>query len=282
MSTRPRLSLRDAVDDVGWVWLTFASLVSAPSILSLLQMIFEHRYVEALQWIVDGYNDILAVVGGAIEPHVRPAIEWLNARLDWRLELHGHWRPLFVVTMLIGLGAIRNAWQHGFYGLALRYGAGLTLGALLGALIAGLAPLDGEWRWQGLAAAAPVTMAYAATGLQQLITARSATLRAWHVAGALIAVALLTFAVGAGLSFVPGMSDGAGLLSVGILVLYLGLSNLLIALFRRDLTESFAGASGDALQVYQARYGLLTLGGFIAAGLIVAADAVLKLLLGWG
>jgi len=276
MSKPPAVTLRDALDDVGWFWLTFTSLVSAPSILSLAQMIFEHRFVEALQWIVDGYNDILAFMGGAIEPLVRPVIDWLNQALNWRLELYPHWRPLFVVTMLVGAGAVRNAWQLGAYSVAVTYGAGWTLGALIGALGAGLAPLGGMWWSQGLAAAAPVAMTYAATGVQQIVFSRHAFLRWPHLIGAVAFVSLLTFAVAAGLSFAPGLSDGAGVLTIGLLVLYLGVSNLWIAFFHRRLTETWTGTSSDATQVYQARFGLLVVGGFLAAALIVAADAVIR------
>ncbi|MGD9968363.1 MAG: hypothetical protein AB7T59_17720 [Hyphomonadaceae bacterium] len=276
MSGRPALTLRQALDDVGWFWLTFTSLVSAPSILSLVQMILEHRFVDALQWIVDGYNDILAVVGGAIEPLVRPVIDWLNQTLNWRLELYPHWRPLFVVTMLVGAGAIRNAWQLGAYGVAVSYGLGWLLGALLGALTAGLAPLDGAWWSQGFAAAAPVAMTYAATGIQQVVFARHAFLRWPHLIGAVAFVGLATFGLAAGLSFAPGVSDGAGVLTIGLLVLYLGVSNLWIGLFRRDLAEAWIGTRSDATPVYQARFGLLVLGGFFAAALIVAADAIVR------
>lgn len=281
MSAREQLRATDVLHDVGWFWLTFASLVSAPSLLSLAQMVFEHRFTDALQWIVDGYNRILAVVGSAVEPLARAALAWLNEVLHWRLELHPHWRPLFIVTMLVGAGAIRNAMQFGAYRLAVVYGAGLTLGALLGALAAGLAPLDGAWWSQGFAAAAPVGMAYAGTGLQQLALARSpGASRGWQVAGAVAMVSLATFGLGAGLSFLPGLSEGAGVVTVAILVFYLGISNVFIGLFRRDLTERYAGVRSEGMQIYQVRFGLLTLGGFFAAGLIALADAVIRWLAG--
>jgi hypothetical protein len=48
--------LRAALRDFGWFYGLFALAVSAPSLLSLLQAILDHRLVDALQWIVDGYD----------------------------------------------------------------------------------------------------------------------------------------------------------------------------------------------------------------------------------
>jgi hypothetical protein len=95
-----RLTLDDALKDFGFFYALFVFLVSGPSWLSLLQMVFiEHRLVDALQWIVDGYNQIVGVLGAVIEPLLQPAINWLNGAFDWRLVLMPHWRPLALLSL---------------------------------------------------------------------------------------------------------------------------------------------------------------------------------------
>lgn len=100
-----QITLGDAIKDLGWFSWLFAIVVAGPSILSILQAVFvEHRLIAAFQWIVDGYNAIVSVLGAVIEPLVQPLINWLNEQLDWRLTLHPFWRPAFVLGM-IGVGA---------------------------------------------------------------------------------------------------------------------------------------------------------------------------------
>ena len=272
------VTLKEAYDDIRWAWVTFVSLINAPSILSLLQMIFEHRLIDALQWIVDGYNDIVGQLGAIVEPLVRPFLAWLNARFDWSLELYPHWRPLFLLLAVMASSGIRNAWRFGARAVAITHGLGVIGGALVGALAAGLLPLDGSWWSQGLAAAAPVTAFYAFAGAQQLLTSPNSALRWWHLALLIPVVGGLMFAIGAGVSFVPGLSTGAGILALGLLVLAVGLSNLWGGLFRSDWRQTYLQRDFAGAQRYQIQFGLTAVGGFVAAGLIVAADAIVKML----
>lgn len=272
-TAQPRpLTLRGALADLGWFSVVFSALVSGPSVLALLQMVFvEHRLIDALQWIVDGYKGIAAIVGAALEPAIAAAVAFVNAFFDWRLELHAHWKPLFLLTAVMATAGAREAWrerkQYSGHVFAL---AGLGLGALVGAAAAGLAPLDGRWWMQGLAAAAPLGLAFLGMTLAFLgVTIFVRVQDAFALTAQALVVgflfAALAFLLGAGMSFVPGLSRGAGVLSVAITMVAFAVANLASGLARTDR--------------YLARAGLTMLGGFVTAGMIVAADALVKLLI---
>jgi hypothetical protein len=290
-----RLTLKQALDDLGWFWAIFTSLVNAPSILSLLQMVFlEHRLIDALQWIVDGYNDIAAQLGAWCEPVLQPVWDWLNTTFGWSLSLMPHWRPAFILTMLLVLAFVRQSWRHsanvgkrgwsptatpqaarGQIGIA---AIGLGVGALLGAVATGLIPLDGRWWVQGLAAGMPILITFAAaeiieTVLRNLDFAgrkrrRAMGLSPWSFDTLMLQAGLvlgaLAFGLGAAISFIPYVAAGAGLLSLGALVFAAGAMTLLQGLSKGDRMWS--------------RVGLTVLGGFVVAGIILAADAAVKLL----
>jgi hypothetical protein len=274
------LTLRDALDDLGWFYATFSSLVGGPSFLSLLQMVFEHRLVDALQWIVDGYNQITATVAAWVEPAFAPLIAWINARFNWELDLHEHWRPLFLLGMVMVVGRARGFFRDAPAEAAV-VGATTALGALLGALIAGLMPLSGGPWMQGIAGAAPVAAIFM---LMQIpialwpssrrideLTGIKTTLRSRlrdfaRTIGETAVLSAIVFAIAAGVSFIPGLSTGAGILTLGGLVLLVGLETLRASLSKES--PSYAGA----------RMGLIVLGGFLTAGLILFADLIIKLL----
>lgn len=240
--------------------------------LALLQMVFvEHRLIDALQWIVDGYKGIAAVVGAVLEPALAAALRFLNAVFDWRLVLHEHWKLLFLLTAVIATAGAREAWrerkQYSGHVFAL---AGLALGALVGAAVAGLAPLDGRWWMQGLAAVAPLGLAFLGMTLAFVVVtifvrvkdALTLTVQAL-VVGVLFAG--LAFLIGAGVSFLPGLSRGAGVIAIAATLIAFAAANLATGLVRSDR--------------YLARAGLTMLGGFLTAGMILAADAVAEQLI---
>lgn len=265
-----RLTLRKALDDLGWFYATFSSLVGGPSLLALLQMVFvEYRFVDALQWIVDGYNDILAVLGNAVEPLLAPLIAWLNALLDWRLELQPHWKPLLMLMMVLVVSMGRTSLRQGF-----RWGEALLMlaqgaGALLGAIVAGLTPIDGDWAVQGFTAAAPLLSSFLLFAptfalLAFLIPAARSQLLA--TAGFVlrfgVVLATLAFVLGAAVSF--GLRSGAGLATLAVLIFWFASFLIRFGLWRQSAPD--------------VRAGLTMIGGFLTAGLIVAADLIIKLI----
>lgn len=72
------------------------------------------------------------------------------------------------------------------------------------------------------------------------------------------------FGLGAAISFIPSLGVGAGLVSLGALVFAAGGMTLLQGLSKGDRMWS--------------RVGLTILGGFVVAGIVLAADAVVKVL----
>lgn len=157
--TKPeRLTLSEALKDFGWFSIVFAVTVSGPSVLSLLQSVFvDHRLVDALQWIVDGYHRLVAVIGAIFEPIVLPFVEWINRLLDVELHLQEYWKALFVLEMVFVVGVARTAWRNGQRLVTLAYGLTCGMGALIGAVASGLVEADGAWGAQGLIAMLPIT-----------------------------------------------------------------------------------------------------------------------------
>jgi hypothetical protein len=274
---KARLTLPEALEDLGYFWGLFATFVGAPSILTLFQMIFvEHRLIPALQWIVDSWNELMALLGAAVEPVLQPLVDWINAQFDWSLTLDPVWRPLFTLGLVFAMAAFRAAWPGAKSAHIARAAVvstfffGVTgFCALAGAVAASLIPNQSVWWSQGLIAAAPTTMFVFGAGLG--LTGGVALVSKWGAAMGTFVVfcvaslvfGLIAFAVAATLSFIPAIAHGAGLLGLCGLVL----ANGLIAL-RGGLRRSV---------LVMTRAGLITLGGFMAAGLILIADVVVKM-----
>jgi len=277
---KARLTLPEAVEDLGYFWGLFSTFVGAPSILTIFQMIFvDHRFIPALQWIVDSWNELMALLGAVAEPLLQPLVDWVNQQFDWSLALDPVWRPLFALGMVFAMAAFRGAWpgaRSAHVGRAVVMSVfffGATgLCALVGAVAASLVPSQPVWWTQGLIAATPTTMFVFGAGLG--LTGAVALFRKWAAAMgtfvtffvASLVFGLIAFAVAAGLSLVPALAHGAGLLGLGGLVLAMGL----IAL-RGGLRRSVH---------VMTRVGMITLGGFMAAGLILTADVIVKMVQG--
>lgn len=262
------LTFGEGLKDFGFFSMLFAVAVSGPSVLSLLQAVFvEHRLVDALQWIVDGYDNIAGVLGAIAEPLIRPMIAWFNEQFGWSLVLQPHWRPLFVLAMVLVIGLLRTVFGDSGVAMLIWYATVLTISAAAGAIVSGLLPIAGVWYMQGAAAAAPLLFVLLSFGLgwtiEEAVQGKkdpAAGIRTMTRAIAMPSV--IVFTLGAALSFVPGLSSGAGILALGITVLVIG-----VWLFRMGMTSG---------QSFICRYGLTVLGGFLAAGLILGADAALK------
>jgi hypothetical protein len=260
-----RLTLGDALQDFGWFALVFTMVVGGSSVLALLETVFvEHRLIALFQWIVDGYNRIATVVGAMMEPLLQPMVDWLNAQFGLRLELAPHWRPLFILGMVLVVGLARSAWRAGHKRDAVLAILVIGAGALMGAVVSGLMPLTGGWWAQGLAAAAPTTALFTFFGAAAALSGGEPADRTPPQVAALfiIVAGVVAFVLGAALSFVPGLGAGAGVVGLAIIVAVFGAGFLWGGLAGND--------SNDAT------LGLTILGGFVSAALIVAADLIVK------
>jgi hypothetical protein len=278
-SARP-LGARQALKDFGWFYTLFATLASAPSLLSLLQAVFERRLVDALQWIVDGYNQIVAWAAAYLEPVLAPIVSWVNEAFDVNYALHAHWRPVFVLCMLYVMSFVRVARRETSEDIppilyAAAWGAILTFIALAGALNVGIIPLYSGWYAQArIAAFAVGTIAIGAVLVDLNAeeaadeTGKSEFLRMAREALTCIAMGAAAFGVAAALSLYPPLAQAAGVVTLAAFVFLLGVLFLSDGLLRPNRVSA----------VGKVRMGLTMLGGFATAVLIVLADMVLRAL----
>jgi hypothetical protein len=266
-----KLTLGEALKDLGWFPIALALLVGGPSVLAILESVLvDHELVPALQWIMDGYNRVMTLLGAVVEPLLVPAIAWLNALLRWTLTLDPVWRPLFALGMVFVLAFARAAWRDGDHGQAVAWLVGISIGALLGAVLAGLVPGKSDWWVQGLRAALPIFGLFALVGLTEAAIdiaqghAGEAAKSLGAATGFALRFGLFAYALAAGLSFAPGLAAGAGVLAFGGLVALLGIIMVGIGMIGNNR--------------FNTRLGLITLGGFVAAGLVLVADWALKAL----
>jgi hypothetical protein len=258
-----KLTLWEALKDLGWFSFWFAVIVGGPSVLAILEEVFvNHQLVPALQWIVDGYQRIMGVLGAIVEPLVQPAIEWINARFGWNLMLDPVWRPVFALCMVFLMAFVRKYIRNGDVARAVGVGGVVAIGFLTAALLIGLFAAGPGWLAQG-AVAAVLIATFGVVG-----AARNAAGGDWRKVGSAVGnlgePVLFLFAIGAGLSFVPGLAQSGGLIVLGGMIALLGVVWVGSGLSGGDRSDT--------------RVGLTTLGGFVAAGLILAADFALKAL----
>lgn len=260
-----RLTFGEALTDFGWFAIVFTMVVGGTSVLALLETIFvEHRLVAVFQWIVDGYNRIAAVAAAIVEPMLQPLVDWLNAQLHWRLHLAPHWRPLFILGMVLVIGLARAAWRAGHRLEAVLAITVIGAGALAGAIVSGLMPQDGGWWAQGLGAAAPTLALFSFFGGAAALSGGDPAERTPLAAAVLFIVisGAFAFVLGAALSLVPGLATGAGVLALALIIATFGAGFLWGGLINNDRSDAVLG--------------LTILGGFASAALVLVADFAVK------
>lgn len=279
------------LDDIGAVPATLGGVIGAPSILSLLQSAYEAKALSApFQAIVDGYNQGIASAAAIIEPALAPLVTGVGRVFGWDLDLHTHWRHLFVLCTIYLLAQIRiRRTEKG----GLKNWADLLvemLFALIGCLAAGTISPKGGWWAQGLIAAWPLSMIWFGQAAVHIVGHEftrtfagfergkgvSYTL-GYVAAGSAIALGrasrdllivvppyfIIGFVLGAALSFVPVIGEGAGVAALAVFAIIAGVHFLRI------------GIGQD--QRYLTRLGLTMLGGYAAAALVYGTDIFLKL-----
>lgn len=259
-----KLTLGEALKDLGWFPIMFAVGVGGPSILAIIECVLvNHQLVPALQWIVEGYNRIMAVLGAAVEPLVQPAIDWVNARFGWTLELDPVWRPMFALGMIFPVADLRSSRAKGVpqnQGVpwnTLTRSFHYAVVALFVALLAGL--LEATWNNSDMG---PIAFAFFIGWLST--TVPILVLRATgRKIGRRAIFGPIFFSFGSGLSILFsryfGISEIAGPLAA---MIFLGVL--------------FVQSGFEEPSRKDTRFGLTILGGFVAAGLILAADWGLK------
>lgn len=259
------LTLGQALRDLGFMFWLFTAVVGAPSIVSLMQTVFvDFKLTELLQWLVDGYRDLLNIVGATLEPLANGLLAGFSGLFDVDLTLQKHWQPLFIVLGIFISTNTRTLWDDGYRKPAITFVLVMICFTLIGSWISGVIAPNADWWLQGLAAGAPVlclflglTLAY---WLADLMFGFAQPYRKplWHYPkrGAVLAIA--AFALAALIAILP-----TGRSHAGLLVLFSGL-------FLYGLYWTYAGFRDR--DVPEVRFGLRVVGGFLFASLVLAID----------
>lgn len=284
-----RLTLWEAIKDLGWFSKLYILIVGGPSLLQIGQYAFPHfRLTPFFQWIPDSWRQLTDFMGDVVEPWLMPAIYWLGDLLSLDLNIDPSWRSLLALMTVIWASQLRTGlrrdavWrEQGATSATVGWVPHVLQvpGIVLGALAAGAAISVGDWLGQGLAAALPILFFQCFTAVGHAIVAivftlmRSPNLKEAmrQVTAPLLIGALFAgvgFALGACLSFAPGLDKAGGVIALAGVVGMWG------------LTLAWAGLScitGDRIQdLLNARSGLTMLGGFVVAGVIVAIDVAVR------
>ena len=247
----------------------FAAVIGAPSILSLIQVVFiDFTLTDLIQWLLDGYNDLLSVLSILLTPLGRLLIDFIGGLVDVPIELAQHWQPLFVLLAIFISSNTRALFDDGYPKPALIFIMFMVPAALIGAWLAGAVPADSPWWLQGLAVGLPVMLLFTGMFLSYAVSSFALKFRrpyrkplmAYLFRGARLAIAAYLIAA---LISATGLIDT----HAGILTLFVGLAVYGAYWLRAGFVEN---------DLPEIRFGLRLVGGFIFAMIIIALDIVIK------
>ena len=133
---------------------------------------------------------------------------------------------------------------------------------LVGTLLAGLLPLTGSGWQQGLIVAAPLATVFCVYALLWVSFRGAASVLAIFMMS--VVFIGLPFLIALALSLVPALEGAAGMMTMAGIVISAGVAYTITGFSRGNLSTF--------------RLGLTITGGFVTAGLILAADAAIKAL----
>ena len=267
LTKKPSLSLKEACRDFGWLPSLFVTVVGAPSILSLAAaLIKDFRLAVAFRWIVDGYLKSLDVMSSIANPAILQIGSLINKSFDPARHLHGHWRELFLLNIVVISSFLRSLWEAQQYKQLLGFGAIVGGGAMLGSLLAGTIPPDGGARnhdWVLTASAGSQALFfwlfYFGIKTIEWPTARAGR---WFTAALVIGVVFIVMAVASGVwlgqPWLVSAPVSIGVLLFGILLFCAGVAMLAGGLWENDLAMT--------------RVGITITGGFFLAASIFAIN----------
>lgn len=239
------------------------------SVLDLLEKAVLFRELDVIAPIramLEGYQRVTGWAAAFIEPPLRPMIAWLNETFDWRLTLQPNWRSLFVVSLIVATSLARFLDFEGVSKsertLVVAVPISVALGALLGALGAGVMAAETSWWGQGLAAGLPTAFMLLTFGLVASVAEAWWSPILWPLLAGAVA-----FSAGAAVSFLPGAQRSAGVIVLAAIIAVLGTAALILAKVSGDDNQSAPS---------MARLGFNLIGGFIAAGVTLLADWAIK------
>lgn len=267
-STAPsKLTLWAALKEVGWLPLLLMG-IGGLSIIDLLEtaVFGDLDLITPFRIVVDGYQRIAALVGALAERPLAPLIEWLSNVVHIDLALQPYWRSLFLLQAIAVTPIVRSTWSAGERIDAVIAAVVMYLGCLVASLIVGLAPSNPAWWFQGAVAATMVVTVWFTFGVAAALGPAGKDDKVEVVAGIIFAsfCAAVTFAVAAGLALVSQVGAAAAVTAFGLFIAAFGVLFIWIALRGGE----------DSVDTF--RMGLGIFGGFVAAALVLIADAVVK------
>lgn len=268
--SQQELTLLSALNDIGFVSWLFAAVVGGPSVLSLVQYTFvDLQFTVFIQWIVDGYNELLKILGAVFEPTLHWIIGSIERIFGLDLELQPYWRPLFVLLLIFVSANTRTLLGDGYRWTAAVFVVVTGIATLFGCAGAALISSKDTWWLQGTAAALPILALFlglvAAYAVSSLVFGFSQPYRKplTSYAARGFSLALAAFVLAAGISFLFSDRFPAGVFTVYCGMLLYGLYWLLRGFVDEDAPE--------------VRFGLRMIGGYAFAALVVGIDLILQL-----
>lgn len=264
-----KLTALGAAKDLGFFFWLFSAVVGAPSIISLFQTVFiDFRLFDLLQWILDGYQDILSVLGDLIEPASQYFFSLLSPVLGFDLQLQPHWRPLFIVLSIFISANARSLWIDGYKVTTFLFAAIMLISAVAGSWFAGIVPSNADWMMQGAAAAVPVLMLFSGMWLSYALATLffgfaegyRKPLSSYILRG--FALSFSAFVIASLLSLIMSSDQFSG-----VLVLFSGM-------FFYGAFWVFEGFRTH--DVPEVRFGLRVLGGYIFAIFILSVNVIVQ------
>ena len=261
----------EAVKAIGWFPLTLMG-IGGISVVDLLdKAILEHdlNLITPFQIALHGYRRIAALAAAAIEPILQPVLARLSELLHVKIVLQPYWRPLFFVgliyaSMLAKVGTAISDTPP-IWNLVPATCVGLF--ALLCAIVVGVVPLTASWWAQGVGIGIVCMGLMAGVFLGLKILSFRNPKDAPPDAGTVIWVLIAAGTIGFFLVGVATLLPGIKAPSVLGLLMFIALSGV--------------GAIGMGIEfrrVELIRFGLISFGGFLAGGLVLAMDGVIKVL----
>jgi hypothetical protein len=262
--------LPKAIGHFWWLPASVSMALSALGIVSLaLHAITTWSLSAPLALVMAAYNGTMQLLFGWAHPYLQAALIWLGSFIGWRPMLYPHWRDVFVVISVIGVGAGRAAWaQRDVDNERLSFAIAPIFGAAITGLAAGVLPLQSPDLMNQLLISGSIGLAVLPLLVFESVGEDFDYLAVAVVTGSgMSAFAAIVTCL---LAQILGFAEGLGLAGLASAVVAIGLF----------LTINNVGSdvAPGSWARFQFQWGVTILGGFVGAAFVAAVDAGLKLL----
>lgn len=264
------LTFWQAIKDLGFISWLFATIVGAPSIVSLVQTVFiDVQFTALLQWLIDGYNQLLLTITVILNPLAARVLSLAEELLNIPLELQRHWQPLFVLLAIFISSNTRSLIDDGYMKPAIVFAPVMLVFALAGAWTAGVVPASAIWWMQGVAVSVPIFLLFVGMFISYQV--------AWMIFGfsqpyrkPLLSYLKRGLTLALAAFFIAAVMSSTSLIDAhsGLLTLFLGMAVYGSFWIREGFSQN---------DIPEIRFGLRLVGGFVFAVALLGLDAGLNL-----